>query len=344
MSVIVGDNVYMLQDYVAKLGSGRVYKRYPAGSTYTVDTKNIDFLDAAVSGNYGYVTGGAIDAVVGTLLALRDGPKSYVGMGGYALAVKLTEDGFEFVPFPSGGSGGALTAEDVRDIVASLLVAGSNVTLTVDDPGDTVTIDAASGGVAGTPPAIVQFAHSNTSNSVVFGIAPTNGNLLVAICVDTGSGAGAGWAAEDTDAGGANFGLIATKVAGAGESTTQTPMAAGSNNVMVICAWEITGQAGSSPVLFANSSTLGAAHTAYTQPAVASLANVLNLGAIQTEGTPQTLTGCYGMSQDVLNNAATFSHYVAGHSDAGSASVAQLLTRMAGSTANTRQGIVQITA
>lgn len=347
MSVSIGDHVYFLQDYIAKLANGRTYKRYAAGSTYTADAKNIDFLDAGVTARKGYITGGPEDAQILTLIGLADGPKSYVGHAGDLIVVNMTEDGFEFVPFVggSGFSGGVDFFTDLADVPHAYSSGDAGKLLAVNATEDGLEfIDPPTGGIAGTPPSIVQFAHSNTSNSVAFGVAPTNGNLLVAICVDTGSGAGTGWTAEDTDAGGAAFGLIATKVAGVGESTTQTPMAAGSNNVMVICAWEITGQAVSSPVLFANSSTLGAAHTAYTQPAVSSLADVLNLGAIQTEGTPQTLTGCYGMSQDVLNNAAAFSHYIAGHSDAGSAAVAQLLTRMMGSTANTRQGIIQITA
>lgn len=41
------------------------------------------------------------------------------------------------------------TPERVRDVVGTALVAGSNITITVDDPGDTITIAAAgSGGVA----------------------------------------------------------------------------------------------------------------------------------------------------------------------------------------------------
>jgi hypothetical protein len=42
----------------------------------------------------------------------------------------------------------ALTAEDVRDTIAAALVAGTNVTVTVNDPADTITL-AASGGSSG---------------------------------------------------------------------------------------------------------------------------------------------------------------------------------------------------
>ena len=46
----------------------------------------------------------------------------------------------------AAGGGGGLTAEQVRDTIGATLVAGSNVTITVDDPGDTITIAASGGG------------------------------------------------------------------------------------------------------------------------------------------------------------------------------------------------------
>jgi hypothetical protein len=39
--------------------------------------------------------------------------------------------------------------EQVRDVVGTALVAGSNVTITVDDPGDSITIAASGGGASG---------------------------------------------------------------------------------------------------------------------------------------------------------------------------------------------------
>lgn len=114
MSVSLGDDVYFLQDYVATLANGRTYKRYAAGSTYTADEKNIDFLDAGVTAGKGYVTGGADDAQVFTAIASADGPKSYAGFGGYLFGVKATEDGWEFVP-PGGGSGSVQFLIDLGD-------------------------------------------------------------------------------------------------------------------------------------------------------------------------------------------------------------------------------------
>lgn len=44
---------------------------------------------------------------------------------------------------PAGSGGGGLTAEEVRDLVGSLLVEGANVTITVDDGANTIEIAAA---------------------------------------------------------------------------------------------------------------------------------------------------------------------------------------------------------
>jgi hypothetical protein len=45
-----------------------------------------------------------------------------------------------------GGGGGSYTDEQVRDVVTAMLQAGSNVTLTPNDPSDTLTIAAVGGG------------------------------------------------------------------------------------------------------------------------------------------------------------------------------------------------------
>lgn len=42
-------------------------------------------------------------------------------------------------------AGGGYTDEQVRDVISAALVAGSGVTITPDDPGDTITIAATSG-------------------------------------------------------------------------------------------------------------------------------------------------------------------------------------------------------
>lgn len=53
--------------------------------------------------------------------------------------------GFSRTVLP-GGPGGTLDSEQVRDIIGAALVAGTNVTITVNDAGDTITISATGGG------------------------------------------------------------------------------------------------------------------------------------------------------------------------------------------------------
>lgn len=48
-------------------------------------------------------------------------------------------------PYLTGGGGGGTDAEVVRDTIGSALVAGSNITITVNDAANTITIAAAAG-------------------------------------------------------------------------------------------------------------------------------------------------------------------------------------------------------
>lgn len=61
-----------------------------------------------------------------------------------------SSSGTPIVRGPKGDPGGAFTTEDMRDLIGTTLVAGANVTITVDDVGDTVTI-AAVGGTGESP-------------------------------------------------------------------------------------------------------------------------------------------------------------------------------------------------
>jgi len=51
----------------------------------------------------------------------------------------------------NAGGGGGASDEQVRDVMAATLVAGSNVTVTVDDPANTITIASSGGGGGGVP-------------------------------------------------------------------------------------------------------------------------------------------------------------------------------------------------
>lgn len=157
--------------------------------------------------------------------------------------------------------------------------------------------DIGGGGFAGgTPPAIVQTATSQ-STTVTMGAAPTNGNLLVAFCMDTGSNPtlGSGWtqlvysANSDLDIG------IYYKTAGASESTTQAPVT-GQNSSITNVIWEISGSAGGSSA-FAFANVADDVATAYggTTSALPVLTATLFLGIIVSAipGTA-TIASAYG--------------------------------------------------
>jgi len=116
--------------------------------------------------------------------------------------------------------------------------------------GTTVEWDTPSGAggyTPGTVPAIVQSAISNSGTaSITLGAAPTNGNLLVCMFFNPSTpNVGTGWTQQFFNTTGTDYGVIATKVAGAGESATQTPIASSPGGTGLICMWELSGQAAS---------------------------------------------------------------------------------------------------
>jgi hypothetical protein len=200
--------------------------------------------------------------------------------------------------------------------------------------------DGATGGLdPGTPPVRVQFASSTGSKSATFAIAPTPGSLLLALCKANNLSNGAGWSIIDSNGGGTNYNLILTKIAGGAESTTQTPLFS-DDNADVVCIWEISLQNATTPVVFANATVLGSANLSFTcgpggpatdgtPTSLPGMADMMNFGAIFTDGTtPQDVSGAINMTAEVVNNTATYTHFVAGRSD-GATPVAQLLTVLA---------------
>lgn len=89
--------------------------------------------------------------------------------------------------------------------------------------------------------AVVQNAVNSGSSisGVTLGVAPTNGNLLVALQFGAASSAGTGWTTEWSDSGGTTFTRVFLKIAGASESTTQSPPSAAFNGSLII--FEISG-------------------------------------------------------------------------------------------------------
>lgn len=166
---------------------------------------------------------------------------------------------------------------------------------------------------AGTPPTVVQVAFApNHSTGVTFGVAPTNGNLLIAFCWNpTVNTAGTGWTKQFENSTGSDFGSIYSKVAGAGESTTQNPLnSAPAAGGMVV--WEIHGQAAS---FFASAAAQG--EQSGTQATPVLLPNVtkcLGLAGIGVVTTPTITTGLNAGTQDVLDNTGERKLF-AGHTD-----------------------------
>lgn len=185
------------------------------------------------------------------------------------------------------------------------------------------------GGSAGTPPTVVQVAHENAGgDSVTFGAAPTNGNLLVAMWFNPSVDAVAsGWTKVGENSSGSDYGVIATKVAGASESTTQQPInSAPGTGCLVV--WEVYGQA-ASPVVTTATETeqtglLG------TSPILPALTNCLFLGAIGLSSGSNSNNTVYNVTQDVKDTSGTGRQLSAGHSTAAQPT-AQIITTFTGS-------------
>ena len=83
------------------------------------------------------------------------------------------------------------TDEDIRDVVGATLVAGSNVTISVDDANDTITISATGTGGGGTPTPVstdLRYGLSSESDAalVVFSSLTDEGNPTDPITISTG--------------------------------------------------------------------------------------------------------------------------------------------------------------
>lgn len=184
---------------------------------------------------------------------------------------------------------------------------------------------ATSGYGAGTPPTVVQFA-SNTGGgqSVTFGVAPTSGNLLVAMTFNpTSLTNGAGWTAQLTNSGGTDFGGIFTKTAGGAESTTQTPLGGGVPAVGAIACWEV--HAGTGVPTFGQS-LLQSEQTGITNVVLplTNIADCLCLAAVSA--VTVTISKALNVgTQDVLNNAGA-RRLVAGHTDLSKSPVGGIMT------------------
>lgn len=143
--------------------------------------------------------------------------------------------------------------------------------------------------------------HGSATASAIFGVAPTSGNLLVAFCSSFNAlslfSAAAGWhrfTAELADNGSGYYGSsMFWKVAGAGESTTQTVATLSVNADDLTCQIaEYSGCAGSSPRDVSNSQQDSNTSTK-TTPTITPTAgnNVLLVGAVHGGNSGTSWTG-----------------------------------------------------
>lgn len=163
-----------------------------------------------------------------------------------------------------------------------------------------VQINGTGGG--GTTPAIVQngaISGSSGIQSVTLGAAPTNGNMLIAF-VDNASSltAGTGWTVLGQAVGtGIDFAFVAWKVAGAGESTTQTPVSAAAAGAIVI--YELTNGGPTLPSVV----SLSGASNSYTVRSAHS--GGLLIGAIANDQTTDLPTAITGATLDSSSGVGT---------------------------------------
>jgi hypothetical protein len=197
------------------------------------------------------------------------------------------------------------------------------------------------GSSAGTVPTIVQ-SKVDTSGlaSVTLGVAPTNGNLLVAFTSNPAvNAAGAGWTQKDTNGSGTDFGGWYTKVAGVGESTTQSPLNASPGGTGGIAMWELNGQSGTPYVMGNVTSEISAALSAQSA-AFPNITNMIALGACALV-SGVTFSNSYNMAQDQLDNTGN-RHMLAMHSTLATGALAELVATFSG-TGSYKAGICLIT-
>lgn len=214
-------------------------------------------------------------------------------------------------------------AADVGDMLLNgpagwqFLPAGADAeVLTSNGPGFLPSWQVAGGGGGGynpgTPPTVIQTAWDNSGGAATFAAAPLAGNLLVAMCFNPSNNAPAtGWTVQTDDVSGTDYGLIVTKLCGAGESVTQNPITSAPGTGFLVI-WEITGQS-ATPFIGGNSETehTGAANAPVLLPNAKDCLGLWAMGAT-TGGAIIDIAN--GMNVDVRDSTST-RLAAAGHGD-----------------------------
>lgn len=187
---------------------------------------------------------------------------------------------------------------------------------------------AAAGGGAGTPPTIVQHGAENAgAQGITLGAAPTNGNLLVAMCFNgTVDSAGSGWAKYADNGSGSDYGTIYTKTAGASESATQDPLSSAPGNGC-IAMWEIHGVV----TIVASSTQNEQTGLSGSSSALPLPVNMLFLGALSLLSSSNNITGAYNVVVDDLLDTGASHQIASGHATKADAPFGQIFAAFSGS-------------
>lgn len=184
------------------------------------------------------------------------------------------------------------------------------------------TIVAAAGAAT---PSIVQVGHTQAGSAITMGVAPTNGNTLIAMSFNPSSlTLASGWTSITNNSTGTDFGSVSIKTAGAGESTAQNPLSTSPGTGTTII-WEI---AGYHSVV---ASTIAAEQTGLSgaTAALPGISGCLYLGALGLVSTSNNINAILNVTQDVKDTTGTTRQMAAGHSDASKA-LAQIFATFTG--------------
>jgi len=180
----------------------------------------------------------------------------------------------------------------------------------------------------GSVPVEVQFAFAvNGGNDVVFTNPPTNGNLLVAMSSSPNAqNPGSGWTRQVINSSGTDFKTVMTKVAGPGESATQSPITGSSGTGGITC-WELSNAAAGFLAAAQQGQQTGNVTNSVLLPNVT---NGIGLAGVFAEN--QNITAVYnGGTQDVLDNSGS-RKIAAGHVDFSASPMVGILAKFAAST------------
>lgn len=236
----------------------------------------------------------------------------------------------------SGGGGGSGTVTTVAnngtnvDTAAVTLNFVNATSITTSAHDVTITLPTGGGGgggvgTVGTPPTFVQFDSGSWASSnaatVTMGSAPVNGNMLCAIVWATGSpspSANTGWTLEILNGDG-NYWLAAfTKVAGAGESTAQTPTN-GTSGQATVGIWEMSGQNVTTPKVAIIANYESANSRIAFIPAIPQTPGTFFCGSIAVYTASDTLSMVHGCATvDANLTSAPGAPAAFGHSDSNS--------------------------